>query len=233
MSKASSLGSGEFTWGVVGSNRWEMLRLDRNIDRDGVIRQVEPGVEYAPEGREAAGVQLPFPRWRRRQDGCYEMDLGGSERPRCHSLADLRETLHKKDWRGGEPVLRELDLVAVGLLRVVANLHAEGLGVGLLQPANVLILPTPNGGDPAVVLPDFGFVRFRGVLPEWMSPNVKFRLLWDKPPEWMNEALFRSEAVSEAGEQVRRHSRPRTGRGSKQAVGPPNRREIDRLGSGA
>ena len=96
------------------------------------------------------------------------MDLGVEGRPRVRTLVGLRADLHKKRWRGGEPVLQELDRVAVGLLRVVHRLHEAGFGIGLLQPANVLVLPGRDGGDPEIILPDFGFVRFRGVLPVWM-----------------------------------------------------------------
>jgi hypothetical protein len=183
--------SGDFAWGIIGSNRWETLRLDRKIDRDGIVRQVEDGVEYAPETREAAAVTLPFPRWRRRSDGQYEMDLGSSDPPRVRSFADLRTVLHQRpSWRGGELQLRDLDAATQELLHVIQGLHDVGFGVGLLEPRNVLVLVQPGAPAPRVILPDVGFVRFRGMLPKWMRPDVPFAKLWDKPAEWMNERSF-------------------------------------------
>ncbi len=184
--------SGSPQWGVVGSNRWETLRFDRSIDREGVVRRVERGVDYVLESRELSAVKPPFPRWRKRpQDSTtYELDLGGTEGTTYHSLAELRDILQGKNWRGGERALAELDGVAIGLLRTIAALHKQGFGAGLLQPANVIYSRPIQGSDPAVMLPDFGFVRLRGVLPEWMRPDVPFAKLWERTPEAMNERCF-------------------------------------------
>ncbi len=179
-----------FSWGVVGTNRWEALRLDRSIDRDGVVRGVDKGVKFVLDFPGTAEVDIPFPRWRKRPDNNYEMDLGESDKPKITTLADLRDDLQKKKWRGGESLLRDLDTIATQLLRIAGGLHKQGFGVGLLRPDSVILLRRGDGTLQAVILPDFGFVRFRGVLPEWMRPDTKFRLLWDKSPEWMNERCF-------------------------------------------
>ena len=68
MTDRGSGGVSTFSWGMVGYSRWEVLWLDRTADRDGVVRTLEPGVEYVLDDPEAAGVVLPFPRWHLRPD---------------------------------------------------------------------------------------------------------------------------------------------------------------------
>ena len=65
-----------FSWGVVGINRWEMLRLDRNIDRDGVVREVEKGVRFVLDFPGTTQVEIPFPRWRKRPGSLLRDGLG-------------------------------------------------------------------------------------------------------------------------------------------------------------
>ena len=210
MVSGGQVGSRDISWGVVGTNHWEMLRLQRNIDRDGVVREVERGISYVLDSTGTANVALPFSRWKKRTDGIYEMDLFEigldlSDKPKFTTLVDLRAKLQSKRpengelWRGGEPELKELDQIAGELLRIAAKLHEQGFGVGLLRPDNVVLIRRPEDGSKAIILPDFGFVRFRGVLPEWMRPDVKYKDLWDKPPEWMNERCFDRERHTRAG----------------------------------
>lgn len=184
---------GIIPWGVIGENRWESLRSDRNIDRDGIVRDVEPGIDSVLDARDVDTSSWPFPVWKRvkkdGRDGRFEMDLGDAESPPRTTFADLRNSLHrpgKAPLREG-PELDRLDRAVVGLLRTVAPIHREGIGVGLLQPSNVILAPFAEHG---VVLPDVGFVRFRGLLPRWMTPTDPFKDLWDKPPEWINERSF-------------------------------------------
>ena len=206
----------EVSWGVVGRNRLEALRLDRGVDRDGVVRVVEPGVEYVLDSEGTDGTKLPFPLWRKRSDGRYEMDPMAMVRPfsgvfACRSPA--AEALHKTSWRGEEEELRMLDSVAVQLLRVLGTLHSMGFGVGLLQPTNVLILPGTPAVSLSLILPDFGFLRFRGVLPEWMSPNVPFRMLWDMSPERMNDRSFDRLRYTKLAKRISESAEPVHGRG--------------------
>lgn len=181
---------GVIAWGVVGENRWESLRSDRKIDRDGVVRDVEPGIDSILDAREVDTSDWPFPVWKRFQKGGrFEMDLGDEPRLPAETLVDLRNRLHRpgKSRPRDAPELMALDRAAVDLLRAIARIHREGIGIGLLRPSNVLLSATPDHG---VILPDVGFVRFRGLLPRWMTPTDPFRDLWDKPPEWINERCF-------------------------------------------
>ena len=152
------------------------------------------------------------------------MDLGESNKPRTTTLSDLRNGLQGKTWRGGEALLRDLDSISVQLLRIAGVLHKQGFGVGLLRPDNVILLKPTDGTPPTVILPDFGFVRFRSVLPEWMRPDTEFRLLWDKSPEWIERTMLRSPPIPEIGEGVCRVGRPRGRKWPGPADGPPHHR---------
>ncbi|MFO0957182.1 MAG: hypothetical protein U0800_06905 [Isosphaeraceae bacterium] len=187
---------GVIAWGVVGENRWESLRSDRNIDREGVVRDVEPGVDSILDARDVDTSGWPFPAWKRvkkdGRDGRFEMDLGDGPAPPLDTFADLRDSLHRRGKAGlrDGPELDRLDRAAVGLLRTIGRIHREGIGVGLLRPSSVILAPSADHG---ILLPDVGFVRFRGLLPPWMTPTDPFRDLWDKPPEWINERSFDRE----------------------------------------
>jgi hypothetical protein len=83
--------------------------------------------------------------------------------------------------------------VADRLLDAIEALHGLGLGAGLLQPSNVLFRPGPGGSVESIVLPDVGFVYFRGFLPPWLrngetrKDRQKYAELWDEEPQAMNE----------------------------------------------
>jgi hypothetical protein len=174
------------SWGVIGHNTWGALR--GREDGDGVVREVtDAGVEYILGAEEG----LPFPLWIKAGERSFEMDFNDDSPPRTRSLSQIREGLHKRSrYYGSESILRELDEAFQALLRCVEELHSRGYSAGLLQPDNVLVQAVPEGQDASLILPDLGFVLFRGVLPEWLRPDVRYTELWDYSPERMNERAF-------------------------------------------
>ncbi len=189
-------GPTEPSWGVVGRTTTGPLRS--RDDREGLIREVESGVEYVLGDVAAkAGRPLPFPVWTRPVEGRYELDLGDEEAPPPISLDDLRRALHSARKSSATPPrerdLRTMDEAFLKLLAAIEALHALGLGAGLLQPSNVLVDVEPSGAVSRLLLPDVGFVYFRGIVPQWLrNGEVKvekqaFAGLWDYEPQEMNE----------------------------------------------
>jgi hypothetical protein len=176
----------KFRWGRVGYNSWSALRKARE-DGEGVTREVEPGVAYLFELEQG----LPFPVWAKLSDRQYELDLGDDDPPQTLTLAELRSRLHDHGkHHGSEKELAQLDLGLAALLDAIDELHRRGYAAGLLRPDNVLIRLDSQGRYQGLILPDLGFVLFRGLLPEWLRSDSPDAPLWDTSAERMNERSF-------------------------------------------
>jgi hypothetical protein len=198
MNRRTTAEPATFTWGRIGENTWGPIRSRRG--GIGVIRAGIPsGFRYVltPFARE-----LPFPCWMTTDDPkTLVMDLGGSmvapEPPLHRTLEDLRLAVARYSPRSSQQgVLDELDAVVLALINAAGSLHRLGFGAGLLSPAAVFYTPPEpiaspgsngSGGAylPQLILPDVGFIRFRGLVPDWMGPRSPDRWLWPLHPESM------------------------------------------------
>ncbi len=178
-------------WGVVGTTVYRRLSPGRG---PGLFRdRVGNGIDYVPP-RLSAGEPFWVPL------GGQELEMswpGGPDPARVSSLADLGvrsleefrselEAVRKEriDHPLRKEALLELDVFACRLLDLVVELHAQGYGLGLLNPQAILLRDT--GDELKVLLPDLGFRRAPtfGILPHWLqedSPFVRrWRPLWDE-----------------------------------------------------
>lgn len=175
-------------WGHVGSLTTPG-RLSDGTSRPGVIRVVEANIHYDvppldPYVWSPAGPNLV---------NQYEMFWTEGNPAEVRSLADLGAEL-----RGGNPSkprLKVLDNAADALLETAQRLHARDCRLGLLHPANVLLVPGSDGRR--LVLPDLGFTwtgshgsfpwKDSPGRPKWLAedprenPNLR---LWDEQPVW-------------------------------------------------
>jgi hypothetical protein len=181
-------------WGSVGRTSQEPLPSSDD-EREGLVRVLgnpESGVEYVLE--RVGGLSIPV--WRKVK-GRYEMDLNDLVPITPWSLKDLVVGLQgKKRFYGNEKVLSDLDDLFRLLLTALEGLHAKGFAAGLLHPGNVIAAVKPESTELRLILPDAGFVRFRGLIPDWMSKNA-YQFLWDLPGEVQNEWAFDREAHPE------------------------------------
>jgi hypothetical protein len=175
-------------WGHVGSLTTPG-RLSDGTSRPGVIRVVEANIHYDippldPYVWSPAGPNLV---------NQHEMFWTEGNPAEVGSLADLGSEL-----RGGKPTrprLNVLDNAADALLETAQRLHARDCRIGLLHPANVLLVPGADGRR--IVLPDLGFTwsgshgsfpwKDSPGRPKWLAedarenPNLR---LWDEEPVW-------------------------------------------------
>lgn len=179
--------AGPFSFGVCGALH-TTGELVAHPGASGVVRYVNSGVGYS-----APPVS---PEWRTvpAEPGRYELPWPGDPAA-ARTLQSLRADLERAARKGQltdqeHPLLRELDEVAVALAAVAGQLHLARWGLGLIQPANVLIRDRAGRRDVALV--DLGFA-WRGSFgsppwddspgrPDWLDSHGPYAWLWDREP---------------------------------------------------
>ena len=174
-------------WGRIGTNTWDTLTYRKSADPYhpvcGIVRRIGREVKYFIAPAERA---LPSMRWQpsKRGEQFLEMDLSSNEIPAYSSLFQLARRLERRYYEAKEKIqiedsdVRLLQDVVNGLLAEIELLHQHGIGVGALDPRNVLYL-TKSGKCQSVVLPDVGFWWIGKMpAPTWLTEENEFRDLW-------------------------------------------------------
>ena len=176
-------------WGLVGSlHRVEALTVVPG--QSGVVRLIPNTIQYSKPPLELTWYPV------KTEPGRYEMSWPEDPtavRTLGNIAAEARQYSFSQPLTESHPIAQELDQAVFSLLRQAEKLHRAGWGVGLLTPANVMLLPGPNG--PEAVLVDLGFT-WKGDFgdppwdaspgkPNWLATDDvenPASAVWDRPP---------------------------------------------------
>lgn len=203
-SSATSAGASEapkIEFGQIGNNYFQDLSIFLGGGRaKGVLRTVAKGVTYGViEKGTKPPKSLAKMLWEpaEKQTQAYELPFDGDPTD-VLTLEEFARKIHGDgfpvpEFAPGKPpqvdpaLLDQLDHIATGLVKLTADLHSLGCGLGTAHPRNILWVPNAAGGRRTfqVLLPDLGFVYTTAArrFPEWMtSDEYEYLPLWSEPP---------------------------------------------------
>jgi len=169
-------------WGVCGVVH-EAGELSAHLGSRGVTRYVADGVRFClpplkdafwkPTPGQADSFQMPWP-----DNPAQARTLAGFRR----ELEDAARAGRLR--KGNDPILSELNHLAIRLCELAESLHRSRWTLGLIQPANVVLKTTPDGPEPVPV--DLGFT-WKGSYgpPPWDASPGKPAWLDSTGTDWL------------------------------------------------